>query len=101
MSTPDFVSQTLSDIQTEYRSFFSEVRAEDLPAVNDALRRLATNLVESGGAPTDAQNRTRAMILQELKNRAATRGVEAQKVAEALAFRIFDRVAAHLINVAT
>jgi len=100
MSTPDFVSDALRDIQSEYRSFFASVRAEDVPAVNDALRRLAVNLLESGGQPTPAQNHTRAVILQELKNRAATRAVEAQKVAEQLAFRLFDRVASFLIQTA-
>jgi hypothetical protein len=100
MSTPDFVSDAIRDIQNEYRSFFAQVRAEDVPAVNDALRRLATNLIESGGQPTPAQNHTRAVILQELKNLAAERAVFAQKVAEQLAFRLMDRIAAHLMQAA-
>lgn len=100
MSTPDFIELSIADMHQEYKGFFASVRAEELPAVNDALRRLATNLLESGGQPTPAQNHTRAVILQELKNRAATKSVEAQRIAEQLAFRIFDRLAAHLIQVA-
>lgn len=101
MSTPDFIELSIQDIQREYKNFFQQVRAEDVPAVNDALRRLAVNLMESGGQPTSAQNHTRAVILQELKNLAAERAVTAQRIAEQLAFRIFDRIAAHLIQAAT
>lgn len=98
MSTPDFIELSIADIQREYRGFFASVRAEELPAVNDALRRLAVNLLESGGQPTAAQNHTRAVILQELKNRAATKSVEAQRIAEQLAFRLYDRIASFLIQ---
>ena len=101
MATPDFVELTLADIRSEYAAFFAAIKAEELPAVNDALRRLAINLLESGGAPTAQQNHTRLVIIQELKNRSATTAVQAQKIAEAAALRLFDRVAAHLINAAT